>query len=46
MEPKNILEITTRANFRNWLAENHDRESECWMVAKKKKILRQTMYGI
>lgn len=37
MEPKNILEITTRANFRNWLAENHDRESECWMVAKKGK---------
>lgn len=38
MEPKNILMITTRADFRKWLIENHDRESECWMVAKKGKI--------
>jgi len=37
MEPKNILKITTRADFRKWLIENHNKESECWMVAKKGK---------
>ena len=37
MEPKNILSITTRIDFRNWLLENHDKESECWLVVKKGK---------
>lgn len=37
MEPKNILHITTRAEFRAWLQANHAKESECWMVAKKGK---------
>lgn len=37
MEPKNILNITTRSDFRKWLIENHNKESECWMVAKKGK---------
>lgn len=37
MEPQNILNITTRADFRNWLNENHARERECWMIAKKGK---------
>ena len=37
MEPKNILSITTRVDFRNWLLENHDKESECWLVVKKGK---------
>ncbi len=37
MEPKNILNITTREDFRKWLSENHGREKECWMVAKKGK---------
>lgn len=37
MEPKNILNITTREDFRKWLAENHNKESECWMIAKKGK---------
>lgn len=37
MEPKNILNITTREEFRKWLAENHNKESECWMIAKKGK---------
>ena len=37
MEPKNILSITTRVEFRNWLLENHDKESECWLVVKKGK---------
>lgn len=37
MEPKNILNITTRAEFRHWLEENHKWAKECWMVAKKGK---------
>ena len=37
MEPKNILNITTREDFRKWLIQNHNTESECWMVAKKGK---------
>ena len=37
LEPKNRLNITTRAEFRQWLLENHDRETECWLVVKKGK---------
>lgn len=37
MEPQNILNITTREEFRKWLNDNHNKESECWMVAKKGK---------
>lgn len=37
MEPKNILDITTRAVFRKWLIENHNKETECWMACKKGK---------
>lgn len=37
MEPKNILNITTREAFRAWLTENHSTETECWFVAKKGK---------
>ena len=37
MEAKNILNITTRKDFRNWLIENHNKETECWMVTKKGK---------
>ena len=37
MEPKNILNITTREEFRKWLNENHKWEKECWMVAQKGK---------
>jgi uncharacterized protein YdeI (YjbR/CyaY-like superfamily) len=28
--------VTTRAEWRAWLAENHDRESEIWLVSDKK----------
>ena len=38
MDAKNILNITTRAEFRQWLIENHRKETECWMVAKKGKL--------
>ena len=37
MEPQNLLNITTRADFRRWLNEHHAKERECWMVAKKGK---------
>ena len=37
MEQKNILTVTTRKDFRDWLSENHDKESECWIVVKKGK---------
>lgn len=37
MEPKNILNITTREDFRTWLMQNHDKENECWLVVKKGK---------
>ena len=37
MEPKNILNITTREDFRKWLIENHDTETECWVIVKKGK---------
>lgn len=37
MEAKNILNITTREQFRKWLEENYNKESECWIVAKKGK---------
>lgn len=32
---KNILDCKTREEFRMWLCENHDSQSECWMIAKK-----------
>ena len=46
MNPKNILNITTREDFRKWLSENHRREKECWMVAKKAKIHQPITFGI
>lgn len=36
MEPKNILNITAREEFRAWLTENHSTETECWFIAKKR----------
>lgn len=37
METKNILNITSREDFRKWMLENHNKESECWMHVKKGK---------
>lgn len=34
-EPKNVLSLTTRAEFRDWLMKHHDKERECWIVAKR-----------
>lgn len=37
MEAKNILHITSREEFRKWLMDNHNKETECWAIAKKGK---------
>lgn len=37
MIPENILNITTRSEFRRWLEQHHQQEKECWMIAKKGK---------
>ncbi|MDE6637832.1 MAG: YdeI/OmpD-associated family protein [Muribaculaceae bacterium] len=34
---KNILDISTRAQFRNWLLEHHLSEKECWIAVKRGK---------
>ncbi len=37
MTPKNLLAVTCRAEFHDWLVENHRTERECWVVAKRGK---------
>ncbi len=37
MEPKNVLSINKRAEFRQWLAENSVGETECWVAVKRGK---------
>lgn len=37
MTPQNILDIRTRADFRQWLIENHDTQKECWIAVKRGK---------
>ncbi len=37
MNLSNILSVTTRDAFRQWLIENHDKQTECWMAVKKGK---------
>lgn len=32
---KNLLEAKSRAELRKWLIENHNTESECWVVVKR-----------
>lgn len=35
MELKNLLSATSREELRQWLEENHDKESECWVIVKR-----------
>ena len=35
MTPKNILKISSRAEFRKWLTDNHTAEKECWIAVKR-----------
>lgn len=37
MTPKNVLNITNLADFREWLAANSATEKECWIEAKRGK---------
>lgn len=34
---KNILELSTREQFRNWLSQHHLSEKECWIAVKRGK---------
>lgn len=35
MNEKNVLQIASREEFRKWLIENHDQESECWLCVMR-----------
>lgn len=35
MTPRNILDITNRNEFRNWLMNNSANEKECWIAVKR-----------
>lgn len=37
MTPKNILDITKRSDFREWLTRNSMVEKECWIAVKRGK---------
>ena len=39
MTPRNILDITNRNEFRNWLINNSTSEKECWIAVKRGKTL-------
>lgn len=35
MEIHNLLKARSRADLREWLMQNHDKETECWVVVKR-----------
>lgn len=35
MEPKTILDFSTRSELRNWLTDNHDSHREIWVVCNR-----------
>ena len=35
MEIRNLLDIKSRAELREWLIQNHKTEKECWVVVKR-----------
>lgn len=35
MLPTNVLDVKNRAELRAWLAENYDKEGECWVIVKR-----------
>jgi uncharacterized protein YdeI (YjbR/CyaY-like superfamily) len=37
MEAKNVLDLRTRGEFREWLSCNHNKEQECWLIASTAK---------
>jgi hypothetical protein len=44
MAYKNILEISDRQAFRDWLAHNAEKESECWIVVKRGKPIEKARF--
>ena len=38
-KPEHCLEFTSRDQWRNWLYENHVKETEAWIIITKKKQL-------
>ena len=37
MEIINLLHLSSRAELRNWLKENHNKEKCCWVVTYRSK---------
>ena len=35
MEIHNLLKVKSRTELREWLLQNHDKETECWVVVKR-----------
>ena len=35
MQQRNVLNAKSREELRQWLAENHKKEKECWVVVKR-----------
>lgn len=31
----NLLEVKSRSELREWLRQNHDRETECWVAVRR-----------
>ena len=43
MEIGETLYVTTRAEFRKWLAENHDTKKEIWLIQYKKAARKPSL---
>ena len=47
MEFKNLLSASNREELRQWLLENHKKETECWVVVKRgRPVDAQTFWYI
>ncbi len=44
MQMKNILEISTRSELRNWFDLNSNNEKECWIPLSRKTISHKLLY--
>jgi hypothetical protein len=44
MKPERILNIKTRAEWRNWLLQNFNTRSEIWLVYAKKLTGREFVF--
>lgn len=42
MDFKNLLPAQNRDELRQWLLENHNKESECWVVVKRGRPVDNT----